>query len=150
MSKSNVSLVEVFGSASAADLASIDATIAEIRDTIAGHEKTITGLQAIRKALDFKLNGKKPRAPKEPRPVTAGAPKPKTSFAPPRSGSAGNGALTPGERIAAAIRANGPMSKTQLADELKLMSTVVAVAVSRSHALEERGGLVHVVPGYDD
>lgn len=124
--KNTKSLLDSIMSATADDLQDIDERITAIIDEIAEKQKAVTGLQAIRKVVDIRVNGKAPR--KSPTPREDGPPKPQVSDA-----------------VYDLLMKEGSMPVPAIAERLGKTPAVIGMAIGRkSEWFVRKNGEVHI------
>lgn len=135
--ESKLSVVDSITGATAADLAAIDESITDLQSKITDLDNTIASLRAIRRAIDVRLNGKKPRAPRsdKKKALAKGADKVTTTI-----GVDGDLA----HRIFDLVSKQGPMGMAAIALSVNASHTECARACEESGWFDRRRGEVAI------
>lgn len=140
--KAATSVVEAVLAADAGSLDEIDSAIAEREREIADKQKEIDGLRRIRRAIDVRLNGAKPRKPREAKQKKSkdhGNAGEAESESPVESGG-----MKLSERIYDLISREGSMPAMVIAQRLGVRAAVVGMTTATCDWFERRDGEVHI------
>ena len=135
--EAKLSVVDTITGVTAGDLEAIDQTIEDLQSKITELENTIATLRIIRRAIDVRLNGKKPRSPRgeKKKKAAKGADKATVTI----------GVDTDlAKRIYDLIAKHGPMGMAAIALSVKASHTECAKACEESGWFDRKHGQVSI------
>lgn len=143
--ESKLSVVDSITGATADDLQAIDQSIADLQSKITDLDNTMASLRAIRRAIDVRLNGKKPRAPHGSKKKAAATGTAKSNSTPAVTTTASlptDGDLA--NRIYDLIAKQGPMGMAAVALAVNASHTECSKACEESGWFDRRRGEVAI------